>query len=77
MPMRSALASTAAQLSVVLLVAMTARANAQSVAKLAVSPASSSCAQPVDVMVTLTEPARPGGFIVPLKSSMPAARRTP
>ncbi len=72
MPIRSSLASTAAQLTVLLLAATTARANAQSVAKLSVSPATSSCVQPVDVIVTLTEPARPGGFSVPLQSSVPA-----
>lgn len=72
MSIRSSLVSSAAMLTVPLLAVTPIRVNAQSVAKLAVSPSTSSCAQPVDVIVTLTEPARPGGFIVSLQSSVPA-----
>jgi len=71
MTLRSSLSSPAALLTALLLAAATAPVYAQAVAKLAVSPPTSGCVQPVDVIVTLTAPARPGGFIVPLQSSVP------
>jgi hypothetical protein len=71
MSIRSSLVSSAALLTVALLAVTPIRVNAQAVAKVSVSPGASACAQPIDVIVTLTEPARPGGFIVPLQSSAP------
>ncbi len=77
MSTRALLVSPPVLLAAVLLTTAPAPASAQSLANLSVTPAASSCAQPVDVIVALTEPARPGGLVVPLESSVQAVAPVP
>ncbi len=77
MRIRSSFVSQTALLAAAVLVtgSVTAasRADAQTVANVSVSPATSNCEQPVTLTVTLTEPARPLGLVVSLSSSVPSA----
>ncbi len=73
MRIRCSFLSQAALLAAAVLVTAPSRADAQPVAKVSVSPATSNCEKPVTLTVTLTEPARPGGAIVALSSSVPFA----